>query len=78
MNLEQYRSLISKARKQERYNLIDYLRYRMQNRKAIFTEIKHKYSLDGLKITKTIEKEIEKKVTYNDFLKLNGQRICIN
>lgn len=78
MDLEQYRTLIGKARRQGRYGLIDYLRYRMQNRKAMFTEIKHKYSLDGLKIIKTIEKEIEKKVTYNDFLKLNGERICIN
>lgn len=78
MNVEQYRALISKARKQERYDLIDYLRYRLQNRKATFTEIKNLFSLDGLKIIKTIERKIEKKVTYSDFLKLNEQRICIN
>jgi hypothetical protein len=40
MNVEQYRALMSKARKQERYDLIDYLRYRLQNRKATLQKSK--------------------------------------
>lgn len=78
IHLEQYRSLIHKARKQERYGLIDYLRYRMQNRRAIYTEVKNNVSIDGMKILKTVEMKRTKKVAFSDFLKLNAQRICIN
>ena len=77
-NLEVYRALISKARKKEKFYLIDYLKYRMQGRKALFTEVKHFYSIDKLSIKKSIEQKQEKKVNFADFLQLNGQRIVLN
>ena len=39
-----YSELMTKARRKGRYNLIDYLRYRLQNRYALFTE---KVDLEG-------------------------------
>lgn len=73
-----YRDLISKARRQEKFNLINYLRYRMQGRKALFTEVKHIYSMDKLSIKKDVEQHKEKRVNFKDFLLLNNKRIVIN
>lgn len=73
-----YSALMTKARRKGRYNLIDYLRYRLQNRYALFTEMKHVYSEDRLAILQDVETNVKKKVCFSDFVKLNGERIVIN
>lgn len=76
--MKNYSELMTKARRKGRYSLINYLRYRMQNRCAFFTEIKHIYSIDKLSILRDVESNVKKKVCFNDFVKLNGERIVIN
>ena len=73
-----YSELMTKARRKGRYNLIDYLRYRLQNRYVLFTEIKHVYSEDRLSILRDVERQVKKKVCFSDFIKLFGKRIVIN
>lgn len=73
-----YSELMTKARRKGRYNLIDYLRYRLQNRYVLFTEIKHVYSEDRLSILRDVERQVKKKVCFSDFIKLNGERIVVN
>ena len=73
-----YRELMTQARRKGRYNLIDYLRYRMQNRYAYYVELKHIYSMDKLSILKDVYKDNRKKVCFNDFLGLNGKTIVVN
>lgn len=73
-----YSELMTKARRKGRYNLIDYLRYRLQNRYASFIEMKHIYREDRLVILRDVETNVKKKVCFSDFVKLNGKRIVIN
>ena len=75
---EKYLSLIKKARRKERFDLIKYLKYRFQERKAIFTEVFNKYAENKLSILGSIETRKEKKVSFADFQKINGERIVIN
>ena len=62
-----YLSLIKKARIQERFEIIPYLKYRLQNRAAFYTEVKHIYSSDKLSIKKTTERKNTKKVNFEEF-----------
>ena len=74
-----YEKLISKARRQEKFDLVSYIKYRWQNRIAFYTEIKNIYGgYFGTTITRTTEKKKEKKVSFAEFLKLNGSKIVIN
>lgn len=73
-----YLSLIKKARRNERFEIIPYLKYRLQNRTAFFTEVKHIYSIDKLSIKKTTEIKNIRKVNFEEFKKLNDSRIVIN
>lgn len=75
---EKYLSLIKKARRKEKYVLIKYLKYRLQERKAIFTEIFNKYAENKLSILESIETRKEKNVSFADFQKINGERIVLN
>ena len=66
-----YSELMTKARRKGRHNLIDYLRYRLQNRYALFIEMKHIYREDRLVILRDVETNVKKKVCFSDFVKLN-------
>lgn len=73
-----YRKLMQTARRKERFYLIDFLRYRLQKRQAIYTELKHIYTEDGLAIKKDIEKQKTKRVSFKEFLEINGKTIVLN
>lgn len=73
-----YLTLMKKARNRERFNIIEYIKFRMQKRIAIYLEVKHIYSIDKLSIKKTIETKKSKKVNFEEFKKINYKRIVIN
>jgi hypothetical protein len=73
-----YEKLIRQARIEERYNILNYLKFRFNKRVAIYTEVKNIYSSSGLAIKKTIEKRKERKVNFAEYQKINGSRIVIN